>query len=223
MNERMIYVEKVVRPLRASTRHKNKMREELLAHFHALYEEELERSTDPQSAIQSAIRRFGPQQELSADLSGVVPWYDVVLRFPRSISQLTLWALAWTAIVEIPFLALLARIFSGRWFDPEMVAVSCLALLVVPVIVAYGCGFTGAMHGVLGHVKSARAAVLYTTAYDGYLVTCSLFLEWPNPAFHVFYPAVWTVIIAGSSYGMGICFVRDERSAREWESLNLEG
>ena len=68
-----IQVERVVRPIRASYLRKDRMREELLAHLTRLYEEELARSGDAESAAAEAIGRFGDAPALSRELQAERP------------------------------------------------------------------------------------------------------------------------------------------------------
>jgi hypothetical protein len=62
-----ILVERVVRPVRASTARKRKMREELLGHVTAVFEEEARNSTDA-VALDKTHARFGAAEELTAQL-----------------------------------------------------------------------------------------------------------------------------------------------------------
>ena len=61
-------VERAVRPVRAGTPRKRKMREELLAHLTAIYEEELANQGDPAAAMEAAAGRFGDVAQLSREL-----------------------------------------------------------------------------------------------------------------------------------------------------------
>jgi|GEM_PF-2542918 hypothetical protein len=74
----MKVVERAVRPLRAGTARKLAMREELLGHLTANYEEELARQTDDKAALAAAIDRFGNPAELSRELAGSLTWFDHV-------------------------------------------------------------------------------------------------------------------------------------------------
>ena len=68
--------EGIVRPLRASTARKRRMREELLAHLAAIFDEELEKSGDQRAALEGAAKRFGDPGELSRQLQETVPRCD---------------------------------------------------------------------------------------------------------------------------------------------------
>ncbi len=69
----MKLVERIVRPVRAGTAYKRKMREELLAHLTAIYEEELTRLRDPGAAMHAAVGRFGEPAHLTSELESALP------------------------------------------------------------------------------------------------------------------------------------------------------
>ena len=52
------------------------MREELLAHLTAIFEEEVEKLGDDRPALDRAKRRFGDPSELTAQLQDAVPFWD---------------------------------------------------------------------------------------------------------------------------------------------------
>lgn len=66
--ELMKVVERSVRPVRVDKGRKLRMRQELLAHVTALYEEERARLGDDAAALEAARRRFGDPAELSQEL-----------------------------------------------------------------------------------------------------------------------------------------------------------
>ena len=74
-------VETAVAPLLASSWRKRKMREELLAHVAAVFEEELARLGDEQAALEQTTHRFGNPAELTQQLQqsitplGYVAWF----------------------------------------------------------------------------------------------------------------------------------------------------
>ena len=70
-----IIVERAVRPVRASTSRKRKMREELLAHVVGVFEEEA-KVGDEQAALASTQERFGQAAELTVHLQASVPPSD---------------------------------------------------------------------------------------------------------------------------------------------------
>ncbi len=70
-----VLVERAVRPVRASTARKRKMREELLAHVVGVFEEEAKLG-DEQAALARAQERFGQAAELTGQLQASVPPSD---------------------------------------------------------------------------------------------------------------------------------------------------
>jgi hypothetical protein len=82
MNELMAAVERAVRPVRAGFARKMRMRQELLAHLTASYEEERARLGDDRAAVAEALRRFGDPKEVGRDLQASVPLPERVLHVP---------------------------------------------------------------------------------------------------------------------------------------------
>jgi hypothetical protein len=76
-----IIVERAVRPVRASMCHKLKLREELLAHVSAVFEEEEARLDNEQAALERTAQRFGNPAELTGQLQVSVPTSDFLQRF----------------------------------------------------------------------------------------------------------------------------------------------
>ena len=65
-----------IRPVSASASRKRMIREELLAHVTAVFDEELARLGDEQAAVNETARRFGIAAELESQLQASVPWLD---------------------------------------------------------------------------------------------------------------------------------------------------
>jgi hypothetical protein len=63
-----IIVERAVRPVRASTLRKRKMREELLAHTCGIFEEEFAQLGNERAALDRTAQRFGKPNELTLQL-----------------------------------------------------------------------------------------------------------------------------------------------------------
>jgi len=76
-----VVVERAVRPVRASADRKRRMREELLAHLSAIFEEEVEKVGHEQGALDRARQRFGDPSELTGQLQETVPRWDRVSTF----------------------------------------------------------------------------------------------------------------------------------------------
>jgi len=73
LRELKTVVERAVRPVRATMTRKRRMREELLAHLTAVFEEEAERLGNEQAALEQAKQRFGDPGELTTQLQQAVP------------------------------------------------------------------------------------------------------------------------------------------------------
>src|SRR5258706_7298091 len=79
MHELMIYIEKIVRPVRAREGRKLAMRRELLAHLQTALGEEAARGLDEQSASEAAKARLGEPAALTRSLQQSVPWIEWTL------------------------------------------------------------------------------------------------------------------------------------------------
>lgn len=73
MNALKIHVERIVRPIRASVKRKNRMREELLAHLIAGYKDERKEMGSDEEAIEQVIERLGAVEAVRRDLETTVP------------------------------------------------------------------------------------------------------------------------------------------------------
>ena len=71
-------VERAVRPVGATMARKRRMREELLAHLEAIFEEEAEKLGDDQAALEQAKQRFGDPGELTGQLQETVTRWERV-------------------------------------------------------------------------------------------------------------------------------------------------
>jgi hypothetical protein len=95
-----VLVERVVRPIQASIRRKRRMREELLAHVVATFQEEAAESMDDHAALQRTAERLGNPTELSEQIRASLPPWD---RFSRIVDTL------WTRPGESPLPRALRR------------------------------------------------------------------------------------------------------------------
>jgi hypothetical protein len=75
-----ILVERAVRPICAGLRRKQKMREELLAHVTAVFEEELAGTGDEVEAVRRTADRFGDPRDLVGPLQSSIPARDAIDR-----------------------------------------------------------------------------------------------------------------------------------------------
>jgi hypothetical protein len=137
-----IIVERTVRPVRASTTRKRKMREELLAHVSDVFEEELAKPGDDGAALERTALRFGNPAEVTSQLQESVPRRDAVRRYwegrPGEPAWRTAIRVAWVsgtfALVFVVFFLAVA------WFTVEGVGgltrealiLSLCAVLTIP-------------------------------------------------------------------------------------------
>ncbi|OHB83322.1 MAG: hypothetical protein A2V98_08130 [Planctomycetes bacterium RBG_16_64_12] len=75
-----VVVERAVRPVRASLVRKRRMREELLGHLVAIYDEEAGRLGEGPAALEQARQRFGDPRALTKELQAAVPQWDRLRR-----------------------------------------------------------------------------------------------------------------------------------------------
>ena len=103
-----ILVERAVRPVPASSARKLRMREELLAHVSAVFDEEAAKLGDEHAALAQTKQRFGNPDELAGQLLRSIPARDFGERF---MGRIVLATIIWFALFgagEFPM-------FPGRW------------------------------------------------------------------------------------------------------------
>jgi hypothetical protein len=136
-----IIVERAVRPVRASTSRKRKMREELLAHVVGVFEEEAKLGDD-RAAMERTALRFGNPAEVTSQLQELVPARDAVRRYwegkPGEPTWRTAIRFAWVsgtfALVFTVFLLAVAAFTAGSvsaW-PREALIMSLCAVLTIP-------------------------------------------------------------------------------------------
>jgi hypothetical protein len=173
-------VERAVRPLRAGIAYKRKIREELLAHLTAIYQEEVAGAGDPLLAMESAARRFGDPTELSGELQSAVPtaarreyYFQRWLgwRPPESVlSMMTRTSAITFGLCMLLWVPALVGIAIQGWDRSQWFALRCLAalsLLTPAAQFAVGMSYykiRNAMWGVFGSRRSRLNAVLWSIA-----------------------------------------------------------
>ncbi len=75
-NDLTAHITRATESLPASFARRQQMHEELLAHLCAIYDEELERLQDEQTAVDVAKQRFGAPDHLRSELAAAVPWLE---------------------------------------------------------------------------------------------------------------------------------------------------
>ena len=148
----MRFVEGIVRPVRASTSRKRKMRDELLTHLSAIYDEELARLHDPEAAFQVAVERFGEPGELTREMERVLPasarldYYRerwLAWRAPESVASYLRRVSIRVTAVFAAIVAILAgaAVWSNGWDRSDWVAIRpMIALLVLMPIDLFSIG-----------------------------------------------------------------------------------
>jgi ATP-dependent Clp protease ATP-binding subunit ClpC len=171
-------VERAVRPVRAGTLCKRKMREELLAHFAAIYDQEQARHNDSAAALAAAARRFGEPADLAMELQSALPAHErlnhfierwLMYRAPESAARFSLRMAAHTFLLLSVILSLVTfGVFLGYgWVEGVRTTVRVFAaiiLLTPPVQFAMWLAYIkmrDSMWGAFGSQKSlARVFVL---------------------------------------------------------------
>src|SRR5262249_20227888 len=136
-----IVVERGVRPVRATTSRKRKMREELLAHVTAVFEEEA-KLHEESVALARVAERFGEGGELRRQVQARVPSSDVAAYFVESFvgfpMQEPVWrrALRYAVVVGVFCACWLAAfiLVIGSWSD--WVTLARLPSVLAPVWMA---------------------------------------------------------------------------------------
>jgi hypothetical protein len=135
-----IIVERAVRPVRASTSRKRKMRAELLAHVVGVFEEESARLGDERAAVERTALRFGNPAEVKGQLQESVPARDAVRRYwegrPGESVWRTAFRLAWVsgtfALALAAFILAWSPVRSVGGWSPEALILSLCAVLTIP-------------------------------------------------------------------------------------------
>jgi hypothetical protein len=143
-----IIVERAVRPVRASTGRKRKMREELLAHVVGVFEEEVARLGDDRAAVERTALRFGNPIEVTSQLQESVPARDAVRRYwegrPGEPAWRTAIRLAWVsgtfALIVAVFVLTSSTVGSVGGWSSEALIHSLCAVLTIPAWLS-GCVF----------------------------------------------------------------------------------
>lgn len=165
------FVERIVRPVRCTTPRKRKMREELLAHLTAIYDEELSRHSDPDAAWRTAAERFGAPAGLTCELERALSWSERVGYF---VERWVGWrppetANRWMARVAIQSAALFALMNVGAaavmisnfgWSESVWIGMRPLlvVLMLLPVLLfVLGAAYFQMRNSVYGAFGSRRS------------------------------------------------------------------
>jgi hypothetical protein len=191
----MKVVERAVRPVRASTARKRKMREELFMHLTAIYDQELARLRDPNAALAAAARRFGDPLELADELQTSLPYHERISHFveyrfawraPESVARYALRQAAVTLCILAVVLPLVGAgvILRYGWFEGVGTFIRVLAsiLLITPpaqcVITAASIKMRDSLWGIFGSRKSLIRALLYDAVIAAVVLSACVGFAW---------------------------------------------
>jgi ATP-dependent Clp protease ATP-binding subunit ClpA len=124
----MTIVERIVRPMHASTPRKRKIREELLAHLETIYEQEMARNSDPIAALRAAGQRLGNPSDLTREFEGDLPFNERISyrfehffswRAPQSVARWMSRVATWLFLMMAPVwsLVIVDHVLSSGWDD----------------------------------------------------------------------------------------------------------
>jgi ATP-dependent Clp protease ATP-binding subunit ClpC len=189
----MQIVERCVRPVRAGTKRKRRMREELLAHLTAICEEEQQgKSIDALAALDAAARRFGDPAELARELQASVPRseridaaieYWLGWRAPETVLRMLLRTslLSFCVFATFGVVALLVNFLTSR-NDANDVAVVLRVLLSIALlcpVAQFGFGWCyykarDSLWGAFGARRSLAMATAWSLATAVVVLACGL-------------------------------------------------
>jgi hypothetical protein len=241
----MKIVERVVRPLHASIARKRRMRDELLTHLSAIYEEELARLGDPLASVEAAATRFGDPKELAVELQATVPrreQWEARLepifgwRAPESVVRwMTRVGIQMGLIMSLT--VLLAAFVSLRefgWSSEVWLVLRPLIGMTIATPLAVGisgiCYFKirNNLHGVFGASKSWTKAMSWalllaaaiTASGAGFLALAYYQLGVPTVSYFVVaaWGVTWAFLASLDAYGNGPRGIRDAA----WAMLDLD-
>jgi hypothetical protein len=229
-----IIVERAVRAVRASTRRKRAMREELLAHVLGVFEEESARLGDDRAALEWTALRFGDPTEVTSQLQATIPFGDRIRRSweghsGESAMRAGLRIAGVIGALAMFFLGvvLLATGWDGAW--PREAVITCIrSVLVLPAylfgLVLLTDWLEKALYDAAG--RSWPKVALVTAGSWLYLLLLVATLI--RPAEWDFRSAVMITIWLGVTtpvflYGLARSSIVRKRYHEEWASLDIAG
>jgi hypothetical protein len=232
-----IIVERAVRPVRASTRRKRAMREELLAHVLGVFEEETARIGDDRAALERTALRFGDPTGVTGELQATVPSGDGIrrswegrpgesalragLRIAGVIGALAMFSLG---------VVLLATGRDGAW--PREAVITCVRSALALPAYLFGLVFLTvwmekALYGPAG--RSWPKVALVTAGSWLFMLLLGAALTWcTGPTEWDYSSAVLITIWLGVTtpvflYGLARSSIVRRRYHEEWASLDIAG
>jgi len=231
-----IIVERAVRPVRASTPRKRRMREELLAHVGGVFAEESAKLGNDRAALERTALRFGSPAEVTSQLQESVPARDAIRRYwegrPGEPAWRTATRFAWVsgtfALAFVVFLIAIAS-FAAGWAGiwQREVLIPCLgAVLAVPVWLAGLVFLTSWMEKALdGPAGPSRLKLAACAGSSVFMVLWLAAASWPAWFTRPDYLSV--VMIAGFVGAPGLVYALAQSSLvcrryhEEWARLDI--
>jgi hypothetical protein len=235
-----ILVERAVRPVRASTSLKGKMREELLAHVVGVLAEEAARLGDERAALEQTALRFGNPAEVTGQLQESVPARDAVRRYwegrPGEPAWRTAIRFAWVsgtfALVVAAFILAVASFTVGSvgaW-PREALILSLCAVLTIPAWLSGLVILTSFMEKAL-YGPAGRSWLKVALVVAGSWLFMLLWLaawSWPNWSTEWAYSNPKAIVLAGFlTVPLHVCALAQSsllqrQYQKEWESLTID-
>ena len=227
-----IIVERVVRPVRASTARKGKMREELLAHVVGVFEEEWAKLGDERAAVERTALRFGNPAEVTSQLQESVPARDAVRRYwegrPGEAAWRTAIRFAWVSGTFA--LVLTGFILAVAWFTvgsvdtwPREALFQCIcAVLTIPAWLSGLVFLTSFMEKALYGPAGRSWLKVALVVAGSWLFMLLWFAAWSWPIWSA--PIVLTgyLIVALHACALAQSSLLRGQDQKEWESLPID-
>jgi hypothetical protein len=231
-----VIVERSVRPVRASTSRKRRMREELLAHVVGVFEEEAARLGDEQAALARTALRFGDPAEVTSRLQESVPGGDRVARFfegrPGEAAlwvplRIGCWAVAWGLI------GFAATWFVAGWVSllPREAMLLFIHVFLAPPVYFFGvaCLTDLIEKGVYAPLRVSRLRVARSAAgsllFMLWLAAGAAWIDWPTGWDHlgaVPYAGILAAFSVVLAWSMAHWNAPRRRHHEEWGRLPIE-
>jgi hypothetical protein len=234
LSQLKILVERAVRPVRASSSRKRKMREELLAHVTAVFEEEVARLANEQAALEATAQRFGNPAELTGQLQESVPTLDSIQRFAdwvayRPCESTLRRAIRYTILIEVVALLLLFAMLLALWgrlgeLPTDTLWHTCPVLLISGYLGFTICLLESSMRRSLCEQKRSSWLQFALVLVGSTIVSMSLGLlaygVSPNKAIWLFFFTV--AFPVGLAWRLAHDFTARKRYHQDWASLPIE-
>ena len=231
-----IIVERVVRPVRASTARKGKMREELLAHVVGVFEEEAKLGNE-RAAVERTALRFGNSTEVTRQLQESVPARDAVRRYwegrPGEPAWRTAIRLAWvsgTFALVVAVFVLAPTVGSVGGWSPEALILSLCAVLTIPAWLS-GVVFLASFMEKAVYGPAGRSWLKVALVVAGSWLFMPLWFaawSWPTWSAEWVYSHPFAIVLAGFLMGaLHVCALAQSsllrrRYQEEWGRLPID-